>query len=252
MTVRVETAEMMISGEDGEAADVCASCGIVQVDEKKLNTCTACKLVRYCSVDVECQKTHRPQHKRACNKQMAELRDEILFKQPESSNFGDCPICCLPLPIDPQKSRMMACCSKMICQGCDYVNIIRQRGLLIPQEPSCAFCREPLPDTEEEAEAMLMKRIEKNDPVAMRQMGFNRDREGDYKSAFEYFTKAAELGDAVAHYNLSVLCIVLDKVLRRMRKRKSTIWKWPPLAVMAKQGTISDVMRQSMVGWKGQ
>ena len=66
---------MMISGEDGEAADVCASCGIAEIDEIKLNTCTACQLVRYCSV--ECQKKHKPQHKRACKKRMAELRDGI-------------------------------------------------------------------------------------------------------------------------------------------------------------------------------
>jgi TPR repeat protein len=136
---------------------------------------------------------------------MAEMRDEILFKQPESSNLGDCPICCLPLPLDPQKSRLMPCCSKIICNGCSYTDIIRQRGLLIPQEPSCAFCREPEPTTEEEAEAMVMKRVEKNDPVAMTQMGGMRRDEGDYKSAFEYYTKAAELGDAGAHYNLSVM-----------------------------------------------
>ena len=136
---------------------------------------------------------------------MAELRDEILFKQPEGSDLGDCPICCLPLPLDPQKSRLMPCCSKIICNGCSYTDIIRQRGLLIPQIPSCAFCREPVPKTEEEAEAMLMKRIEKNDPVAMRYMGGMRQDEGDFKSAFKYYTKAAELGDAVAHFNLSVM-----------------------------------------------
>ena len=158
-----------MSGEDGEAADVCASCGIAQVDEIKLKTC-ACKSLRYCSV--ECQKKHRPQHKRACNKRMAELRDELLFKQPESRNLGDCPICCLPLPLDLEKSRLMPCCSKTICNGCDDANQLRQLGLVIPQEPSCAFCREPLPDTEEEIVALAMKRVEKNDPVAMRHMGY--------------------------------------------------------------------------------
>ena len=201
--MKVETAEMMISGEDGEAADVCASCGIAEIDEIKLNTCTACTSVLYCSD--ECQKNHRPQHKRACNKRMTELRDKLLFKQPESSSWGDCPICCLPLPIDPKKSTLMGCCSKLICQGCDYANQIRQCGLLIPQEPSCAFCREPLPKTDEEANAMTMKRVEKNDPVAMRYLGGMRRKEGDYKSAFEYYTKAAELGDVIAHYNLSVM-----------------------------------------------
>ena len=189
--------------EDGEAADVCASCGIAEIDEMKLKTCTACKSIRYCSV--ECQKNHWPHHKRACKKRMAELRDEILFQQPESSNLGDCPICCLPLPLDLEKSSLNVCCSKMICYGCDYANILRQLGLLKPQKPSCAFCREPLPDSDEEAIAMAMKRVEKNDPVAMRYLGGMRRKEGDYKSAFEYRTKAAELGDAHAHYCLSVM-----------------------------------------------
>ena len=102
---------------------------------------------------------------------MAEMRDELLFRQPESSDLGDCPICFLPLPLDPQKYGLNACCSKTICIGCSHANQIRQRGLLIPQEPSCAFCREPLPETEEEVKAMVMKRIETNDPVAMQQMG---------------------------------------------------------------------------------
>jgi hypothetical protein len=136
---------------------------------------------------------------------MAELRDELLFRQPESSSLGDCPICCLTLPIDLKKSRLMPCCSKMICNGCAHANQVRQRGLEIPQEPSCAFCREPFPETKEEFYAMLMKRVETNDPVAMWQMGGKRHREGDYSSAFEYWTKAAELGDAIAHFYLSIM-----------------------------------------------
>jgi TPR repeat protein len=50
-----------------------------------------------------------------------------------------------------------------------------------------------------------MNRIKKNCPVAMCQMGTRRRREGDYETALEYFTKAAELGDATAHHNLSVM-----------------------------------------------
>jgi hypothetical protein len=68
----------------------CAACGIAGEDDIQLKTCTACKSVRYCSV--KCQKEHRSQHKRECKKRAAELRDEILFKQRESSHKGDCPI----------------------------------------------------------------------------------------------------------------------------------------------------------------
>jgi TPR repeat protein len=44
-----------------------------------------------------------------------------------------------------------------------------------------------------------MERVKKNDPVAMTNVGKKRYREGNYEKALEYFTKAAELGDANAH-----------------------------------------------------
>ena len=49
-----------------------------------------------------------------------------------------------------------------------------------------------------------MKRVNANDPVAMVQMSFRRYRSGDYDSAFKYVNKAAELGDAGAHYHLAM------------------------------------------------
>ncbi len=49
-----------------------------------------------------------------------------------------------------------------------------------------------------------MKRIEANDPVAMVDMGLYLNEEGDYDTAFEYLTKAAELGDMKAYYDLGV------------------------------------------------
>ena len=82
-----------------EESDVprAASHKLMVTTSKNLENC-ACKIVQYCSV--ACQTEHRSEHKRACKKRVAELRDEILFKQPESSCFGDCPICCLPISID--------------------------------------------------------------------------------------------------------------------------------------------------------
>eukprot|EP00985_Skeletonema_marinoi_P004684 scaffold2027_cov148-Skeletonema_marinoi.AAC.13 len=49
-----------------------------------------------------------------------------------------------------------------------------------------------------------MKRVAANDPVAMTQLGITRENEGDCDSAFGLWTKAAELGDAIAHYYLSL------------------------------------------------
>ena len=180
---------------ESDAMQRCASCGTAENDDIKLKKCTACHLVRYCSV--KCQKEHWSQHKKECKK----LRDEILFKQPESSHLGDCPICCLPLPIDPSKSAFYTCCSKHICQGCHLVNQKRERDQRL--QCKCPFCRKALPKTMDESKKRLMKRIEVNDPVAMRNMGAFREMEGDYKAAFDYWTRAAAWGDAMAHYQLA-------------------------------------------------
>eukprot|EP00984_Skeletonema_dohrnii_P016255 scaffold7175_cov70-Skeletonema_dohrnii-CCMP3373.AAC.2 len=191
----------MTTDAESDKMMYCASCGIPENDDVKLKKCTACYLVRYCSV--KCQKDHRSKHKRDCKKRAAELRDEILFKQPEISHRGDCPICCLPLPIDATKSTMMSCCSKTICNGCDYANKMRELEGKI--QPKCPFCRHPLPKSEEEGNRNLMKRVEVNDPAAIRHMGGKRYGEGDYDGAFEYWTKAAGLGNAHSHYQLSVM-----------------------------------------------
>ena len=182
------------------ADEVCASCGVAAVDDVKLKKCT-CNLVKYCTVD--CQKNHRPQHKRACRKRLAELHDKQLFTQPDSSYLGECPICCLPLPLDLEKSTLMGCCCKIICKGCNYANQKREidQGL----EPRCAFCREPVQRSEKERIRQLMERVKKNDPVAMSQMGKKHHNTGDYGKAFEYWTKAAELGGVDAHGCLGLM-----------------------------------------------
>ena len=142
---------------DLESADeemmCCASCGIAAIDNVTLKRC-ACDLVKYCSIN--CQKNHRPKHKKACKKRLAELRGDKLFAQPDGSCYGECPLCCLPLSLDKRKSSMNTCCCKIICLGCDNANQEREReqGL----EKRCAFCREPLPKTQEAADRNYMKR----------------------------------------------------------------------------------------------
>ena len=189
----------------------CASCGIAEVDDIKLTTCDAnCKLVRYCSD--KCQWDHLPFHAAVCKNRVAELRDELLFAQPESAHFGDCPICFLPLAIDGSKRVVMSCCSKVICDGCSYANMMRElseplRGLNTSPKCTCPFCRHSVsvPATQADIDENMMKRVEVNDPVATRFVGIRRYDEGDYGSAFEYLTKAAGLGDVVAHYQLALM-----------------------------------------------
>eukprot|EP00984_Skeletonema_dohrnii_P002533 scaffold876_cov92-Skeletonema_dohrnii-CCMP3373.AAC.8 len=187
--------------EDKIEADIlcCASCGVAAGDEVKLKNCTACYLVKYCSI--KCQKEHRPQHKRACKKRAAELRVQQLFKQPESSHLGDCPICMMPMPLDLEKSSTTTCCSKRICDGCDVET--QKRELEERRDQKCPFCREPVGN--ELWRKQILKRIEANDPVAMCREGVKQYDKGDYSSAFGYFTRAAELGDVDAHSKLSLM-----------------------------------------------
>jgi TPR repeat protein len=67
----------------------------------------------------------------------------------------------------------------------------------------CPFCREPADD--DENDKRTMKRVKANDPLAMNQVGKQRLDEGDYDGAFEYWKKAADLGDLDAHYSVGLM-----------------------------------------------
>ena len=180
--------------------EVCASCGKAAIDDVKLKKC-GCKLVKYCSV--ECQKNHRPNHKKECKKRMAEIREDKLFEQHDESHRGECPLCFLPLPLDNRKTMINSCCCKLICDGCYFANRARERRESLEQR--CAFCREPIPDTKDECVKNLMERIKANDPLALYQLGSICYGDGDFEKTIKYFTKAAALGCIESHYELSRL-----------------------------------------------
>jgi len=209
---------MMNSAAMDEADEICASCGVPAGDAIKLKNCNACKLAA-----VECQKNHRPQHNPREGPLTAELHDELLFKQPESTHLGDCPICFNPLPLDPKKSAINSCCCKFICGGCLYA-----WKLMENTKETCPFCRTSVPETQAEADRNYMKRIKANDPIAMRQIGAKRENEGDYSAAFEYWTKAAKLGDAESHNQLSTMYskgqgVVKDEKMKIYHTEKAAI-----------------------------
>ena len=188
-------------GDDSsEAMLCCASCGIAEVDDIKLKECDDCDLVNYCCD--ECKEEHRSQHEAKCKERAAELRDESLFKQSENCYMGDCPICCLPLPIDFSKSMLQSCCCKFICEGCWYADKARQRKETIM---TCPFYRHGIPETKKYIDKNLMKRAAANDPTAFMKLGNDLCDKGNHDGAFKYWIKAAELGDAVAHCHLSIM-----------------------------------------------
>ncbi len=98
---------------------------------------------------------------------------------------------------------MMSCCSKIICSGCVYANMIQH--FIERLNSSCPFCREPKRKTEEECVKRRMNRREKNDPVAFCHEGREQYKKANYSGVFKYFATAAELGVAEAHFQLSLL-----------------------------------------------
>ena len=188
-----------MSEENEPVETCCASCGIAEIDDIKLMECDGCDLVKYCSD--ACRELHQPEHAGKCRKRAAELRDELLFKQPEGTHWGDCPICCLPLSLDMTKSATNTCCSKTICDGCNYAN--KRRAEQMNLFPSCPFCRKPVPNTEREMNERRKIRSKANDPAAICFAGLEHLEKGNKHRAFVFFTKAAELGNEEAHYQLS-------------------------------------------------
>ena len=220
---------------EADSCSCCASCGVAEIDDIKLMPCDGCDLVRYCSDD--CMEHHKLQHNGACKKRAAELRDELLFKQPEGTHLGDCPICCVPLSFNRSTNGLWSCCSKRICLGCQYANELQE--IQARRASSCPFCRKPIP-TPKETDKQRMKRVKANDPVAIYCEGGAQNKKGYYSRAFKYFQKAAELGDVQAHFKL------MGKVLRRIWGNTFTILRRLLLVVIPSLDSILEVTNTTM------
>ena len=98
VTVGIDSVTLLENSNDISADEVpretCASCGKEgNSNSSDMNTCNKCKSVKYCNA--ACKKKHRSKHKKACERRVAELHDEALFKDPPPPE--ECPICELPL-----------------------------------------------------------------------------------------------------------------------------------------------------------
>ena len=141
--------------------EVCANCGIAEVDDVKLEECDGCDLVKYCSNN--CREQHREQHEEECKKQK-EVHDKKIFSQPDGTHLGECPLCFLPMPIDPTKYGFWTCCSNSICYGCVVANC-KSNKHDVAKAMRCPFCREPA--NHKESDKKLTKRAKANDPAAL-------------------------------------------------------------------------------------
>ena len=124
------------------------------------------------------------------------ISDDEIFKLPPPKE--DCPICNLLLPTVASGLMYYVCCGKIICCGCDNAPKYDHLGNEI-SERKCPFCRTPVPDSDEECNGRLQKRVELGDAEAIFTLG-NNYRNGyygfpqDVVKAFELFVRAGGLG----------------------------------------------------------
>ena len=212
----------------------CANCDKVEIDDIKLKPCDKCDLVKYCND--ECQEEHREVHDgsyKRCAEEFACMtttntnnvenvlddmhkklqflkaaleflrREEILFKQPESSYLGDCPICCLPIPFQGDRHTMFNCCCKIICAGCVLANLyLSQKD---PSKSRCPFCRKVIMRNDDVEIESLQEGMKANDSAATFYLAHAFFKRGDYSNAVKHLSKSAEMGYAGAHCNLAFM-----------------------------------------------
>ena len=187
-----------ISNNENDVS-VCTNCG---KEGDNLNICNKCKAVKYCNA--ACKKKHRSKHKKQCERRVAELHDEALFREPPPQH-GDCPICFIRLPNMGTGRRYMSCCGKIVCSGCHHADVQDNHGNIIVGK-KCPFCRTPVPTDEENIER-LKKRMEVGDTLAFLSMGnyYDRGQYGlpqDSAKALDFLHKAGKLGNAMAYNNI--------------------------------------------------
>ena len=184
----------------GDNNYTCANCG---KEGSNLNSCNKCKLVKYCNA--ACKKKHRSKHKKKCDRRVAELHDEELFKRPPQRE--ECPICFLRLPSLDTGWKYHTCCGKIICSGCIYAPVYDNNGNKVKKK--CPFCRALAPKTDEEVIQLTRKRVGVGDAQAIYYLGCDYDagRYGlpqDSGKALELWHQAGELGCTKAYYSIGI------------------------------------------------
>ena len=219
---------------ESESGMMChvASGGIAEIDDIKLKDCTISddddsKLKRDAeSDDVEpVPSSESPKSEGAACEKKREIIGvyrpsfplEILFKQPEGSNLGDCPICMIPLSLETKQWSVYSCCGKIICDGCNFFNQKREWEMKLG-EPRCAFCRHLIKRSKDEAKRNEKKKLAANDPATLRNVGAKCLNSMKYKSAYKYLSKAVELGEVEAHFYLSIMYSQGYEVKKDMEK----------------------------------
>lgn len=201
------------------------------------------------------------QHERAI--EAAVNRTEDPLKHWTRLQNEECPICMIPLPLDPNETGYMNCCGKLICSGCilSHIEVVGRKKMGL-----CVFCRvDALVTTDKAILEQDMKLANTGNGEALRivagyyfhgKMGLQQDKaeglkwlqraleagcgkaayntgvnylkgdgvEQDEEVAMEYFQKAADLGSVIAFYTLGNILMEKGEIEEAMLNyRKAAI-----------------------------
>jgi hypothetical protein len=128
---------------------------------------------------------------------------EALFKQPEPTE--ECPICMIPLPLEPDKKFFHICCGKVICYGCCFAVTMEEcekEGV-----GACPFCREPKLEDDKTIVARVEKLAKKGNGAAFNLLAhfyfYGKHVERDVSKALELYKKGGEHGYAESYFDLA-------------------------------------------------
>ena len=242
-----------------ESEGTCANCGKEGSDVT--NTCNKCKMVMYCNAS--CKKKHRSKHKKHCERIVAELHDEKLFKQPPPQE--DCPICMIRLPTVETETTYMACCGKSICNGCIYAVQVRAIKAGRREDDVCPFCRSPPPSSDGDLLKRFEKRIDLNDARALHNLGvkYYEGTNGlpqNLAKALELWHRAAELGFASSYSSIGNFYDI-GHGIERNTKKATHYWELAAMAghlharhnlgvIEARAGNMDKALKHFMIAVK--
>ena len=199
--------------KSGTPAKLCSACGENSVGLMK---CGNCKCVWYCGKD--CQNKHWKEHKKECKPIKKELDERggkldvgnelDLGPLPDLPPREECPICMHVLPLHAKLTGYAGCCGKIVCCACEFQHQIRseqqatERGQNLVSV-TCVFCREPIPESDEEILTRLRKRIKRKDANALRNVALHygygyRGLSVDQAKCLELLHQSADLGFPLA------------------------------------------------------
>lgn len=139
------------------------------------------------------------------------------------------------LPIHAKMQTYNACCGNTICAGCLFQHQIKSQELAAergqtPGPPTCAFCRELIPKSNEESLPRIRKRVERKDPKALYNLAlkYGFGAHGitvDQSKCIGLLRQSAGLGCLEAQYSLGNLYDDGDMGLEQNSEEAYSWWE---------------------------